>query len=312
MGYWIRVFGSQINEDFMAAKMGEAIPQLQAQQPNNPWMDALRRLMRNRAAVISALFLLILIVMALLADVISPYSPTVADFTSIRIAPTPAHFLGTDEVGRDLFSRIIYGARISLFVGIIVQTISTLVGIILGLIAGYYGGIVDTLIMRLVDIMYSLPNFLFAVFMVSLLTPDIGSVILTLTIAGWPFSARLMRGQALLAKKTEYVVAAEALGAGNWRIMFSHVLPNSLTPIIVQYTLGIATVIMAEAGLSFLGIGIRPPNPTWGGMINKGREFIRTSPHLAIYPSIILGLTMIAFNFLGDGLRDALDPRMKK
>lgn len=296
----------------MAAKTGEVIPQLQAKQPNSPWIDALRRLMRNRAAVVSALFLLVLIVMALLADVISPYSPTAADFANIRITPTPAHLLGTDEVGRDLFSRIIYGARISLFVGIIVQTISTLVGIILGLIAGYFGGIVDTLIMRLVDIMYSLPNFLFAVFMVSLLTPDIGSVILTLTIAGWPFSARLMRGQALLAKKTEYVVAAEALGAGNWRIMFSHVLPNSLTPLIVQYTLGIATVIMAEAGLSFLGIGIRPPNPTWGGMINKGREFIRTSPHLAIYPSIILGLTMIAFNFLGDGLRDALDPRMKK
>lgn len=295
----------------MTAKV-TAIAQLDTRKPDSPWFDALRRLMRNRAAVVSALFLLLLVTMALLADVISPYRPTEANFAEIRMPASPAHFLGTDEVGRDLFSRIIYGARISLFVGIIVQTISTLVGIILGLIAGYFGGIVDTLIMRLVDIMYSLPNFLFAVFMVSLLTPDIGSVILTLTIAGWPFSARLMRGQALLAKKTEYVVAAEALGAGNWRIMFSHVLPNSLTPLIVQYTLGIATVIMAEAGLSFLGIGIRPPNPTWGGMINKGREFIRTSPHLAIYPSIILGLTMIAFNFLGDGLRDALDPRMKK
>lgn len=295
----------------MTAKVA-AIAQLDTHKPDSPWFDALRRLMRNRAAVVSALFLLLLVAMALLADVISPYSPIAADFANIRMPASPAHFLGTDEVGRDLFTRIIYGARISLFVGVVVQTVSTLIGILLGTVAGYYGGIVDTVIMRAVDIMYSLPNFLFAVFMVSLLTPDIGSVILTLTLAGWPFSARLMRGQALLMKKSEYVLAAEAVGAGSWRIMLFHVLPNSLTPIIVQYTLGIATVIMAEAGLSFLGIGIRPPNPTWGGMINKGREFIRTSPHLAIYPSIILGLTMIAFNFLGDGLRDALDPRMKK
>ncbi|MCB9452907.1 MAG: ABC transporter permease [Anaerolineaceae bacterium] len=295
----------------MTAKMA-VIAQLGTRKPDNPWFDALRRLMRNRAAVVSALFLMLLVTVALLADVISPYSPTAADFAHIRMPASPAHFLGTDEVGRDLFTRIIYGARISLFVGVVVQTVSTLIGILLGTVAGYYGGLVDTVIMRAVDIMYSLPNFLFAVFMVSLLTPDIGSVILTLTLAGWPFSARLMRGQALLVKKSEYVLAAEAVGAGSWRIMLFHVLPNSLTPIIVQYTLGIATVIMAEAGLSFLGIGIRPPNPTWGGMINKGREFIRTSPHLAIYPSIVLGLTMIAFNFLGDGLRDALDPRMKK
>ncbi len=296
----------------MVARTGEDIAQLRILQPNNPWVDALYRLMRNRAAVISALFLLALVMLALLAEVISPYDPTAADFALIRFPPSPEHLLGTDEVGRDVFSRVIYGARISLFVGIVVQTVSTFIGVLLGLIAGYYGGLLDTLIMRAVDIMYSLPNFLFAVFMVSLLTPDIGSVILTLTIAGWPFSARLMRGQTLLAKQAEYVVAAKAVGAGGWRIMLSHVLPNAITPIIVQYTLGIATVIMAEAGLSFLGIGIRPPNPTWGGMINKGREFIRTSPHLAVYPSIILGLTMIAFNFLGDGLRDALDPRMKK
>ncbi|MBK8021203.1 MAG: ABC transporter permease [Chloroflexi bacterium] len=279
---------------------------------DNPWKDALRRLMRNRAALLSAIFLLALILVSLFAEVVSPYDPTFADFTSIRTPPSAEHLLGTDEVGRDLLTRIIYGARISLFVGIIVQTISTFVGILLGLVAGYYGGLVDTIIMRAVDIMYSLPNFLFAVFMVSLLTPDIGSVILTLTIAGWPFSARLMRGQTLLARSTDYVLAAEAVGAGRWRIMLTHILPNSLSPIIVQFTLGVATVIMAEAGLSFLGIGIRPPNPTWGGMINKGREFIRSSAHLAIYPSIVLGLTMIAFNFLGDGLRDALDPRMKK
>lgn len=281
-------------------------------RPTNLWLDALKRMVRNRAAVAAALFLLLLTLVAVFAEVIAPYDPLTPDFARIRQPPTPEHILGTDEVGRDILSRIIYGARISLYVGLVVQTASTVIGITLGLIAGYYGGLVDILIMRAVDIMYAFPNFLFAVFMVSLLTPDTHSVILTLTLVGWPFSARLVRGQVLSVKKQEYVLAARALGLRDWHIIVRHVFPNTLTPIIIQYTLGIATVIMAEAGLSFLGIGIRPPTPTWGGMITKGREFFRSTPHLAIYPSIVLGLTMLAFNFLGDGLRDALDPRMKR
>ncbi len=281
-------------------------------RPTNLWLDALKRMVRNRAAVAAALFLLLLTLVAVFAEVIAPYDPMTPDFARIRQPPTPEHILGTDEVGRDILSRIIYGARISLYVGVVVQTASTVIGITLGLIAGYYGGLVDILIMRAVDIMYAFPNFLFAVFMVSLLTPDTNSVILTLTLVGWPFSARLVRGQVLSVKKQEYVLAARALGLRDWHIIVRHVFPNTLTPLIIQYTLGIATVIMAEAGLSFLGIGIRPPTPTWGGMITKGREFFRSTPHLAIYPSIVLGLTMLAFNFLGDGLRDALDPRMKR
>lgn len=280
--------------------------------PSNLWRDAFKRLRRNRAAIISAIFLLVLIGAAVFAEWVAPYDPEVPDFTRIRELPTEAHVLGTDEVGRDILSRIIYGARISLAVGFIVQTVSTAVGLALGLVAGYYGGLVDGIIMRAVDIMYAFPNFLFAVFMVSLLTPNTTSVIITLTLAGWPFSARLVRGQVLSVKKQDYILAARALGVRDWQIILRHVLPNSLTPIIVQYTLGIATVIMAEAGLSFLGIGIRPPTPTWGGMITKGREFFRSAPHLAIFPSIVLGITMLAFNFLGDGLRDALDPRMKR
>lgn len=280
--------------------------------PSSLWGDALRRLIRNRAALVSAIFLILLVLAAVFAEWIAPYDPTATDFAHIRELPTAQHVMGTDEVGRDILTRLIYGARISLFVGLIVQTASTVIGIGLGLLAGFFGGWPDILIMRAVDIMYAFPNFLFAVFMVSLLTPDMGSVILTLTLSGWPFSARLMRGQVLSIKQTEYVTAAQALGARRWEIMLRHVLPNSLTPLIVQYTLGIATVIMAEAGLSFLGIGIRPPTPTWGGMITKGREFFRSTPHLAIYPSLILGLTMLAFNFLGDGLRDALDPRLKR
>ncbi|MCL4248341.1 MAG: ABC transporter permease [Anaerolineae bacterium] len=281
-------------------------------RPRGLWHDALRRMSRNRAAVVSAIFLLLLLLAAVFADVVAPYQPTAADFAALRQPPSLQHFMGTDEVGRDILSRVLYGARISLTVGFIVQTTATVAGILLGMVAGYYGGMSDLVIMRAVDIMYALPAFLFAVFMVSILTPNINSVILTLTLVGWPFIARLMRGQVLAQKQEEYVIAAQALGARPWRIMLTHVLPNSLSPIIVQYTLGIATVIMAEAGLSFLGIGIRPPTPTWGGMITKGREYIRTEPHLVLYPSIVLGLTMIAFNFLGDGLRDALDPRVRK
>ena len=281
-----------------------------SQKVNNPWIDALRRMFRNRAVALSAIFLGLLINVAIAAPLLVPYDPEAPDFDHIRETPTANHLLGTDEIGRDTLSRVIYGARISLYVGIVVQTVSTFIGITLGLIAGFYGGFLDLAIMRAVDIMYALPNFLFAVFMVSILKPTTASVILTLILAGWPFSARLMRGQVLATKQEEYVVAAQAIGAQKRQIMLRHVLPNSLTPIIIQFTIGIAGVIMAEAGLSFLGIGIRPPTPTWGGMINKGREFIRSSPHLAIYPSIVLGLTMIAFNFIGDGLRDALDPRM--
>jgi len=281
-------------------------------RPAGLWRDAFYRMSRNRAAVVSALFLLLLVLAAIFADFIAPYDPSAADFMALRQPPSLQHIMGTDEVGRDIFSRVLFGARISLTVGFIVQTTATFTGILLGMLAGYYGGMTDLVIMRAVDIMYALPAFLFAVFMVSILTPNINSVILTLTLVGWPFIARLMRGQVLALREQEYVIAAQALGARHWQIMLYHILPNSLSPIIVQYTLGIATVIMAEAGLSFLGIGIRPPTPTWGGMITKGREYIRTEPHLVLYPSIVLGLTMIAFNFLGDGLRDALDPRMKK
>ncbi len=290
-----------------------AVPRLNTAAPaGSLWRDALYRMARNRAAVISALFLLALMLAAVFAEIIAPYDPNAVDFTALRQPPSPAHLMGTDEIGRDILSRVIFGARVSLTVGIVVQSTATAAGVFLGMIAGYYGGLADMVIMRAVDIMYALPAFLFAVFMVSLLTPSVNSVILTLALVSWPLMARLMRGQVLALRQEDYVLAARALGARPWQIMLFHILPNSLTPLIVQFTLGIATVIMAEAGLSFLGIGIRPPTPTWGGMITKGRDYIRTEPHLALYPGIVLGLTMIAFNFLGDGLRDALDPRMKK
>lgn len=276
------------------------------------WQDAWRRLKRNRAAMGGLVYLTLLVLAAIAAPLLTPYSPYTPDFTTALQPPLPEHPLGTDELGRDLIARLLFGARVSLAVGLVVQTISISFGALVGLTAGYFSGIVDTVLMRLVDIMYAFPNFLFAVFMVSFLDPSPLSIILVLSTVGWPFPARLIRGQVLSLRKWEFVEAARVVGAPNWRIMIRHILPNTLSPLIVQFTIGIAGVIMAEAGLSFLGIGIRPPHPTWGGMIAKGRQYFRTFPHLALYPSILLGLTVLAFNFLGDGLRDALDPRLRR
>jgi len=276
------------------------------------WRDATRRLAKNRAAAASAVFLILLAAAAVLAPVILPYDPFVADFTRMREAPSANHPFGTDEIGRDVLTRVLHGARISLFVGLTVQLLATGIGAAMGLLAGYYGGLVDLVIMRAVDVMYAIPPFLFAVFMVSLLRPTMWSVILILTLSSWPFAARLMRAQVLSIKEQDAVMAARALGARDLRILLAHVAPNSLTPIIVQFTLGVATVIMAEAGLSFLGIGIRPPNPTWGGMISQARQYIRTDIHMTLFPALVLGCTMIALNYLGDGLRDALDPKLKR
>jgi peptide/nickel transport system permease protein len=276
------------------------------------WRDAWTRMRRNRAAVASAVFLVLLSLAALAAPLLTDHSPSVPDFSRVLQPPSREHLLGTDELGRDLLTRLLYGARVSLALGLVVQTIALVVGTLVGLAAGYFGGIVDMVLMRLVDIMYAFPSFLFAVFMVAFLSPSTLSIILVLAVVGWPFPARLVRGQVLSLREWEMVSAARVVGASDWRIMTRHILPNALGPLIVDFTIGIAGVIMAEAGLSFLGIGIRPPNPTWGGMIAKGRDFIRTDPGLALYPSLILGLTVLAFNFLGDGLRDALDPRMKR
>jgi peptide/nickel transport system permease protein len=276
------------------------------------WGDAWRRLRRNRAAVAGLIFLVALILAAIAAPLLTPYDAYKPDFASTLQTPSREHPLGTDELGRDMVARLLYGARVSLAVGLVVQTFALALGTLLGLTAGYFGGVVDVIIMRVVDIMYAFPNFLFAVFMVSLLNPSILSIILVLSVVGWPFATRLVRGQVLSLREWDFVDAARVVGASNWRIMTRHILTNTLSPIIVAFTIGIAGVIMAEAGLSFLGIGIRPPNPTWGGMIAKGRTYFRTFPYLALYPSIILGLTVLAFNFLGDGLRDALDPRLRR
>lgn len=274
--------------------------------------DAWVRLKRNKAAVVSLVFIVGLLIFTVGAPLLGLPSPEAQDLGSMNQGPSPEHLFGTDELGRDMLSRLAYGGQVSLLVSLAVQILTAFIGTLLGLMAGYYGGVVDTIIMRVVDTIYAFPPFLFAVFMAAILPPSVWSIVVVLTVVGWPWNARVSRGLVLSLKETDFVTSAKVVGAGSWRIMLQHILPNSLSPIIVGFSIGIAGTIMAESGLSFLGIGIRPPTPSWGSMIEKGRLFLRVYPHLAIFPSVALALTVLAFNFLGDGLRDALDPRLRK
>jgi peptide/nickel transport system permease protein/oligopeptide transport system permease protein len=228
-----------------------------------------------------------------------------------EIGPAQKPLLGTDNLGRDIAQRIVHGARISLYVGIVVELISLLIGIPLGAIAGYYGGKIDDIIMRFTDIMLSFPSLLLAMAVMTILGRDIINVFIALGIVSWPTIARIVRGQFISIRESEYVEASVAVGCSNARIIIKHILPNTLAPIIVYTSLGMASAIMSEAGLSFIGIGVRPPMPSWGSIINDGFQFALYYPHLWLVPGIVIALVVLAFNFLGDGLRDALDPRLK-
>lgn len=273
------------------------------------WGDILRRLLANRVAMAGGIFALALIALALLAPVVAPRGYAAQDYANLRALPSPRYWLGTDNAGRDLWARLLYGARISLFVGMTVQLVSLLIGVPLGLIAGYYGGRADALIMRVVDVLYAFPNLLFAILLMSWLGPGLTNILVALSITGWLTICRVVRAQALSLRKRDFIEAAHALGVPEWRILRAHVLPNTLSVIITSVTFGIPQAILAEASLSFIGIGINPPTPSWGQMVSDNILYIRSAWHLALFPALALGLTMLAFTSLGDGLRDALDPR---
>lgn len=251
----------------------------------------------------------IVVAVALLGPWLVPYDPAAQTLPFRLDGPSSAHWFGLDELGRDILSRVVYGARVSLFVGLIVVGVSASVGMVMGALAGFYGGRTDQLISRVMDVLLAFPGILLAIALVAVLGPSLGNVVLALTVIGWVGYARVVRGQVLRARELDYVTAARALGAGTLRLLAQHVLPTTLPAVTVQATLGMAGAILSEAALSFLGLGVQPPTPSWGTMINGGRAHLLDAPHLTVFPGICLAIVVLGFNFLGDGLRDQLDPR---
>ncbi len=276
-----------------------------------PVRDFLRRLWRVRLAGVGLVIVGIVVLTALFAPLLAPYDPTQKNTRNLLKAPTLQHPLGTDELGRDTLSRVIYGARISLEVGIIAVGISLVIGVLLGLVAGYTGGTTDAIIMRIMDGLLAFPALVLALAITAMLGPSLNNVMLAIGITGIPSFARLVRGQVLTTKRLEYVQAAQSVGASDWRLMLRHILPNIVAPIIVQASISVAAAILAEAGLSFLGLGIQPPTASWGSMLNVAKGYLGRTAWLAIAPGTAIFITVLGFNFLGDAIRDVLDPRLR-
>ena len=273
--------------------------------------SATSRLLRDSRALIGIAVVVVIVLAALLAPVIARHDPLAIDLASQLARPSAAHWMGTDVQGRDVWARLVYGARISLAVGIISQSIALLLGVTLGLVAGFYGKWVDELVMRLADVTLAFPTLLLLIAMVAALQPSLPVVFATIGVVGWAGMARLVRGQVLVVRQLEYVQAVRALGAVDRRIVLRHVLPNVIAPVVIAATLGVAGAIMAEAALSFLGLGVQPPTPSWGSMISDGRDLdqLRHAPWTSLFPGLAIGAAVLGFNLLGDALRDALDPR---
>lgn len=267
------------------------------------------KLLRNFAFVIGMTMTLLVVLVALFAPLLAPHDPSAQDTARRLDKPSAQHPLGLDDLGRDVLSRILYGARVSLRVGFSVVALAATFGVMMGAISGYFGGKVDTLIMRLCDILLAFPGILLAIALVAVLGPSLNNVVLALATIGWVGYARLVRGQVLKVREMEFVTAARAIGARSHRVILRHVLPNVVNPVIVMATLGLAGAILSEAALSFLGLGVQPPTPSWGAMLTSGRRYLGLANHLAIYPGIAIMIAVMGFNFLGDGLVDALDPK---
>jgi len=275
------------------------------------WRDAWRQLRRNRAAVGGGAVLIILIVIAIAAPTIAPYGPAEQDYDHVLEGPSLYHAFGTDNFGRDIFSRVLYGARISLSVGVLGVCLGLFVGGTLGLVAGQWGGWLDDTLMRLLDLLLAFPQLLLAIMVITVLGVGDTNVIVAIGIFSLPLFARVVRGQILSLKQLDFTLAARALGAGDIRILIAHLLPNTIATILVIASLRLGTAILTVATLSFLGLGIRPPAPEWGTMLTDGRQFLQIAPQVAVFPGLAIVITVLAVNLLGDGLRDALDPRVR-
>jgi len=283
----------------------------------NKILEFYKQFKKNKSALVGLYIVIVLVSCALFAPFLAPYDPLIQNLDDRLIAPfwtehgSFAHILGTDDFGRDLLSRVIYGARISLMIGVISVSISLIFGLMMGAAAGYFGGMVDIIIMRIVDIMLSIPAILLAIVIVSILGPDLFNAMIAIGIVGIPTFARIVRASVLAEKEKEYVVASKINGSGSFRLITKVILPNCTTPIIVQATMGFASAVLEAAGLSFLGLGAQPPTPEWGAMLSDSLQFITTASWMIVYPGIAIFLTVMGFNLVGDGLMDALDPKMK-
>ncbi len=279
---------------------------------SSQWRDVWRRLRKNRMAMFGLCVLILLVFLAIFADVVAPYGYDEQNYSQMLELPSWQHIMGTDNYGRDIFSRIVYGTRISLLIGFISLAISTVVGSILGACAGYFGGASDTIIMRGSDILMAIPRTVLAIAIATTLGPGLVNAMIAVAIGTIPSFTRVVRASTLTVKDQEYVEAARAIGASNFHIIKKYIFPNVLAPIIVQATLGVGTAILLAASLSFLGIGISPPTPEWGSMLSAARSYMRDYWHMVLFPGLAIMITVLALNLFGDGLRDALDPKLKK
>jgi peptide/nickel transport system permease protein len=269
-----------------------------------------KRFRKNKLSILGLAIILSLAIVALLAPIISPYEPTEIDVYNVLSPPSPEHPFGTDDLGRDLLSRMIWGSRVSLKVGFVAVAIAITIGTILGAIAGYYGGKIDAIIMRFVDIMLAFPTFFLILAVIAIVEPSISTIMIIIGITGWMDVARLVRAEFLTLKERDFVLAARAIGASDRRIIFRHILPNALSPVFVAATFGIAGAILIESGLSFLGLGVQPPDPSWGNILTSGKDNITVAWWLSLFPGLAILITVLSYNLVGEGLRDALDPRL--
>lgn len=283
---------------------------------SSPKFDQLKttwkRLRKNKAAVVGGFFILLFIFVSIVGPELTTQDPNKVNIINKLQAPSAEHWFGTDNYGRDIFTRIIHGMVLTLRVGFLSVTIGGVIGVILGIVSGYYGGKIDTIIMRVMDVLLAFPGILLALAIVSVLGGSLNNVIIAVAVFSIPAFARIVRGSTLSVRKLEYIDAMKALGASDFRIIFKHILPNVMSPIIVQATLRIATAVLTASGLSFLGLGAQPPTPEWGAMLSEGRAFMTEHPHVILFPGMMIVIVVLAFNIFGDGLRDALDPKMNR
>lgn len=293
--------------------MAEAATVVKTARPKkqSEFVRVFKELRKNSTAMLGLCILLVEIILVILALVIAPYDYTAMDIVAAQQGPSAAHWFGTDELGRDIFSRVLYGGRYSISMGVLAVMISTTVGMTIGAIAGYFGGKVDNILMRLLDVIQSLPAMLLSIVLSAVLGPGYFNTILALSVNGMPASARMLRAQMMKVRGNEYIEAAQSINCSKFRIIVRHMIPNSFSPNIVQATMSIAHMIVMAASLSFIGLGVQPPTPEWGAMLTGARQFIRQCPHMVIFPGLAIAVTVLAVNLMGDGLRDALDPKLK-